>query len=239
MAQEPGEELPRLTVRLLARAGAGCPRRTYKEHTGNPMMGGANRKYRVLNQVEEDARLAHTSMTAASSSHFHPQTSDLIEEERAVYELAARWYVALFGDRPVRVDDLDADPMETVAPRTGIRLVGGAGMALVDPAGMHELRMLSIGDRNTEEILESVSVRFAILRRARWSRAGPLRVVRADLHGGWSVEEQADGTELFESARVWMIDQLARIGDHMHPVNTIVGSECGTCAFIPGCRALR
>ena len=178
-------------------------------------------------------------MTAAAASHFHPQTTDLGDEERAVYELASRWYVALFGDRPVQVDDLETDGMETVAARTGVRLVGGAGMAVVDPDGTHELRMLSIGDRSTEEVLESVSVRFAVLRRSRWSRSARLRVVRADLHGGWSVEEEADGAELFETARVWMIEQLAIIRDHMHPSLAVAGTECGTCAFIPGCQALR
>ena len=231
------EDLPRLTVRLLARAGTGCPRRVYREHSGNPAMAGANRRYRVRSQVEEDARLAHTSLTAARAEHFHPETSDLSVEERAVYDLAARWYVALFGDRPARVDDLGTDAMETAASRTGIRLVGGAGLAVVDPHGVRELRMLSIGDRSTEEILESISVRFAILRRPRWSRAGALRVVRADLHGGWSVEADADGPALFEASRIWMIDQLALIRSHMDSSAPLAGTECGTCPFIPGCRA--
>ena len=231
------EDLPRLTVRLLARAGTGCPRRVYREHSGNPAMGGANRRYRVRSQIEEDARLAHTSMTGARAEHFHPQTSDLSAEERAVYELAARWYIALFGDRPARVDDLATEPMETRAPRTGIRLVGGAGLAVVDPHGVRELRMLSIGDRSTDEILDSVSVRFAVLRRPHWSRAGALRIVRADLHGGWLVEADADGPELFEASRIWMVDQLALIRSHMDSAAPRAGTECGTCAFIPGCRA--
>src|SRR3954468_22638723 len=146
------DDLARVTVRMLARAERTCPRRLALDHADSRANYGANRAYRIRSQIEADARLAHTSLARPRAEHFRP-TDDLLEEERRVYELAAQWYVALFGTAAVMVADMDTDDMETVAVRTAVRLVGGAGLAVEHATGARELRILSIGDRATEELL--------------------------------------------------------------------------------------
>jgi hypothetical protein len=170
--------------------------------------------------------------------HFRP-TDDLLEEERRVYETAATWYVALFGTEPVVVADTDTGEMETVAVRTGVRLIGGAGLALERADGGRELRLLSIGDRSTEEILDAPSVRFALLRRPAWTRRGVVRVVRADLLAGWAVEEEVDGADRWDEWRDWLVERLAAVRAHADRRAPRAGWECARCPYIAGCRALR
>jgi hypothetical protein len=129
--------------------------------------------------------------------------------------------------------------METIAVRTGVRLVGGAGIALEGADGARELRIVSIGDRSTEELLDAPSVRFALLRRPAWTRLGRVRVVRADLLGGWAIDEEVDGSARWEEWRGWLQDRLAVIRDHADRREPRAGWECARCAYIAGCRAVR
>ncbi|MBK5287154.1 MAG: hypothetical protein JJE46_01680 [Acidimicrobiia bacterium] len=235
---ESGPEYARVTVRQLARAESTCPRRLDLDHQDTRANRGANRGFRVRAQIEADARLAHTGFRRPDAAHFRA-TDDLFPEERQVYETAARWYVALFGDEPMAVADIDTHEFETIARRTGVRLVGGAGLALEAPEGRRELRMLSIGDRSTEELLDSASVRFALLRRPDWTRLGPLRVVRADLLGGWAVAADTDGAELWPDLREWLQDRVSVIRAHADKRRPRAGWECARCPYIAGCAALR
>jgi len=232
------DELPRVTVRMLARAERTCPRRLALDHADQRANYGANRGYRIRSQIEADARLAHTGLTAPRAEHFRP-TDDLLEEERRVYELAALWYVALFGAEPVVVADVDTNEMETVAVRTGVRLVGGAGLALESATGERELRIVSIGDRSTEELLDAPSVRFALLRRPAWTRLGVVRVVRADLLGGWAVEEEVDGARCWDEWVAWLHERIGAIRSAADKGAPRAGWECARCPYIAGCRALR
>jgi hypothetical protein len=232
------DDLPRVTVRMLARAERTCPRRLALDHADQRANFGANRGFRVRSQVEGDARLAHTGLTAPRAEHFRP-TDDLIDEERRVYEIAAAWYVALFGAEPMTVADTATFDMETIAVRTGVRLVGGAGLALESATGARELRLLSIGDRSTEELLDSPSVRFALLRRPAWTRLGPVRVVRADLLGGWAVEEEVDGASSWDGWREWLQERLTVIAENSDRRAPRAGWECARCPYIAGCAALR
>jgi hypothetical protein len=232
------DELPRVTVRQLARAESTCPRRLELDHLGNRANRGATRSYRVGGQIEADARLAHARLTTPRADHFRP-TDDLFPEERRVFEIAAAWYVALFGDQPMVVADTDTDDFETIAVRTGVRLIGGAGLALETESGARELRLLSIGNRSNEELLESPSVRFALLRRPDWTRRGELRVVRADLLGGWSITETTDGLAIWDDLRAWLVERvgvIGRLADRRAPRS---GWECARCPYIAGCTALR
>lgn len=232
------EDLAKVTVRQLARAESTCPRRLALDHLGNQANRGANRGFRVLAQITADARLAHTRLGTPRAEHFRP-TDDLFPEERRVYEVAAAWYVALFGDQPMIVADLDRDDFETVAPSLGVRLIGGAGLALESEPGDRELRMLSIGDRSTEELLESASVKFALLRRREWTRLGPLRVVRVDLLGGSAVEAEVDGAESWDTLRDWLVERIAVVRAHADRRTPRAGWECARCPYIAGCSALR
>ncbi len=237
-ASEPGPEYARVTVRQLARAETTCPRRLDLDHQDTRANRGANRGFRVRSQIEADARLAHTGLRSPTPDHFHT-TDDLFPEEREVYDTAARWYVALFGDEPMAVADVDTHDFETIAPRTGVRLVGGAGLALEAGDGRRELRMLSIGDRSTEELLDAASVRFALLRRPHWTRLGPLRIVRADLLGGWAVATETDGARIWPDLRDWLQDRVAVIRAHADKRQPRPGWECARCPYIAGCAALR
>jgi len=232
------DELPRVTVRMLARAERTCPRRLALDHADQRANRPANRGFRVRAQVEADARLAHTDLSAPRPEHFRA-TDDLRPEERRVYETAAAWYVALFGTEPMRVADAATDEIETVAVRTGVRLVGGAGLALEAGDGARELRLLSIGDRSTEELLDAPSVRFALLRRPRWTRLGVLRVVRVDLLGGWAVDEQVDGAQRWDEWRDWLVERLDVVRTRADRRRPDPGWECARCAYIAGCAALR
>ncbi len=231
-------ELPRVTTRLLARAEQICPRLLALDHADQKANWGANRGFRVPNQVEADARLAHARLGVPRAEHFRP-TDDLIDEERRLYEMAARWYVALFGDQPAVVADTDTDDVTTTAPRLGVRLVGPAGLAVEGPAGERELRLLSLGDRSTEDVLDASRTRFALLRRARWTMAGPLRVVRADLLGGWAVAVELDGAGAWEGLRDWLGERLEVIRAHADRTAPRAGWECARCRYIAGCAALR
>jgi hypothetical protein len=232
------DELPRVTVRMLARAERTCPRRLALDHADQRANSGANRGFRIRSQIEADARLAHTGLTAPRPEHFRP-TDDLLEEERRVYELAALWYVALFGAEPVVVADVDTNEMETVAVRTGVRLVGGAGLAVESATGARELRLVSIGDRSTEELLDAPSVRFALLRRPAWTRRGVVRVVRADLLGGWAVEEEVDGAAHWDDWVAWLHERIGVIRATADKQAPRAGWECARCPYIAGCKALR
>ena len=232
------DELPRVTVRQLARAETTCPRRLELDHLGQHANRGANRGYRVASQITADARLAHARLAVPRIEHFIP-TGDLFAEERRVYETAASWYVALFGDQPmVGADDATHD-FETIAVRTGVRLVGGAGLALESKTGERELRLLSIGDRSSEELLDAPSVRFALLRRARWTRLGTMRIVRADLLAGWAVDTVADGNAIWDELRAWLVERISVIRAHADRRQPRAGWECARCPYIAGCAALR
>lgn len=231
-------ELAKVTVRQLARAESTCPRRLALDHGDTRANRGANRGFRIAAQISADAKLAHARLARPQADHFRA-TDDLVPEERRVYDVAASWYVALFGDQPMFVADDDTDDFETVAASLGVRLVGGAGLALESEHGERELRMLSIGDRSTEELVESAAVRFALLRRREWTRRGPIRIVRADLLGGWAVDAEIDGAQLWDELRAWLVERIAVIRDHADRRAPRLGWECARCPFIAGCSALR
>lgn len=235
------DELPKVTLRQLASAERTCPRRLALDLGGQRANRPADRQYRIRNQIEADARLAHTRLGTPQLRHFVP-TDDLHPEERRIYSIAAAWYVALFGDEPRVVADAETDGFETVAHRTGVRLVGPAGLALADAAdadGVRELRLLSLGSPFTEEVLDTPGARFALLRRARWTRLGPVRVVRADLLAGWSIAEEVDGSTWWEELVTWFTGRLEVIRTRADRNAPESGWECARCRYIAGCSALR
>ena len=232
------EELPKITLRQLATAERTCPRRLALDLDGQRANRPADRQYRVSNQLDADARLAHARLGPPEPRHFRP-TDDLHVEEQRVYEIAAAWYVALFGDEPRRTADEETDRFETVARRTGVRLVGPAGLALEAADGARELRLLSLGAPFVEELLDAPGTRFALLRRARWTRLGDLRVVRADLLDGWSVAETINGTEAWDELVDWFGARLAVIRSRADRSAPRTGWECARCRYIAGCAAVR
>ena len=98
---------------------------------------------------------------------------------------------------------------------------------------------MSLGDRASEEVLDAPSTRFALLRRARWTMEGPLRVVRADLLVGWAVAVDIDGAAIWDDLRAWFESRVAVVRDRADRDVTRPGWECARCRYIAGCKALR
>jgi hypothetical protein len=96
-----------------------------------------------------------------------------------------------------------------------------------------------LGTLHPEDILDAPSTRFALLRRARWTMQGPLRIVRADLLGGWAVAADLDGVQAWDMLRAWLEDRLGVIRAVADARAPRPGWECARCRYIAGCRALR
>lgn len=233
------DELAKVTKRQLSGIESACPRRLHLDHSGQRGNRLANRRYRVLGQIAGDAALAHTELCTPTLRHF-PGATDLFPEERAVYDAAARWYVELFGDRAARADDLDTEPMETTVERLEARLVGPAGLAVCDDRGVRELRLLGLrGSEVSPPTLDAVDIRFALLRRVRWARVPELRVVRADLLGGTARAAVFDVEGAWPELEEWLSERVGAIRARADRSAAVAGTECGACAFVAGCGALR
>ena len=236
MWDEQDDQPAKVTGAHLARAERICPRRLAKEHANTRGNWAGASRWRVSNQVTADVRLAHTDLATPRADRF-AATDDLSREQRRVYDLAARWYVTLFGERQVRV--IDEDPWGT--DLTGdLRLVGPAGIGFTDASGDPEIRMLGFAARTGPPpvLLESPTVRFALLRRPDWFGES-VRVCVADLVHGSLAEEVVD----VAAARPELDDWLAARVDviRMRVANPVpqAGLECAWCPFIAGCKAHR
>ncbi len=236
MRDEAGDQAAKVTVAHLARAERICPRRLAKEHANTGGNRGGASRWRVSNQVTADIRLAHTDLATPRPDRF-TATDDLSAEQRSVYDLAVRWYVTLFGDRPVRV--IDEDPWGTDLA-DDVRLVGPAGIAFTDAAGEPEIRLLAFGARYGPPpmLAESPAVRFALLRRPGWS-GSPVRVCVADLVLGSLAEEVVDGPAVRTEIDAWFTERLEVIRARVANPIARAGLECGWCPFIAGCPAHR
>lgn len=229
---------PRVTPALLRGAGTMCPRRLeglYADRRGNRQ---ADVRFRVANRVFESARLAHLDLAVPTAAAF-AAGAGLEPEELEVYEAAARWYVALFGDRAVRAVDLD--DWESTAEEVGVRLVGPAGLPVVDAAGNREVRILRVGARRStapSDPLASIEGRFAVLRAAEWAAGDRLRLCVADLVQGALVEREVDvDAALAQDLRPWLAERVAVIRERAADPTPRLGLECGHCGYIAGCAA--
>ncbi len=228
---------PRVTPALLRWADTMCPRRLeglYSDRRGNRP---PDVRFRVANRVFDSARLAHLDLAAPSAASFSAD-SGLEPEERAVYEAAGRWYVALFGDRAVRAVDLDE--WESTVDELGVRLVGPGGLPVEDAAGHREVRILRVGGRRPAagDPLESIEGRFAVMRAAAWAAGGSLRLCVADLvQGALMVRDvDVDGV-LARELRPWLAERVAVIRERAADPTPRAGLECARCRYVAGCAA--
>jgi hypothetical protein len=234
MAPETREELPaKVTLAHLARAERICPRRLRLEHANTRANFSGNGRWQVSNRVTEEVRLAHTDLVAPGPDRFAVDTPELGAEQRAVYDLATRWYATLFT-RPVRVVD-DDDPWSTDLSGD-LRLVGRAGLAFTDADGAPELRLLAFGGRPgpAGPLVQRPAVRFALLRRAAWLDGRPVRVAQADVVHGTYEEDEIDAGAVASELHDWLDARVAvlreRIGGREEP-----GLQCAWCPYIAGC----
>jgi hypothetical protein len=231
------ETPPRVTPALLRWADTMCPRRLAglsEDKRGNR---APDVRFRVANRVFESARLAHIDLSVPSPEAFSAGVG-LEPEEATVYEAAARWYLALFGERAVRAVDLD--DWESTIEEIGVRLVGPGGLPVEDAQGCREVRILHVGVRRTEpgDPLESIDGRFAVLRAAEWAAGSSLRLAVADLVGGALVEREIDVDHVLETElRPWLAARVAVIRERAADPTPRPGLECARCPYVAGCAA--
>jgi hypothetical protein len=234
MRADETDDLPRVTAGLLRNADVMCTRRLLREHHGARGNRRADTRFRVANQVLDDARLSHVDPTPSTSVHFQPAT-DLLPEQQRVYELAARWYVQLFSEAAVRSVDVE---FETPVESLGIRLVGPAGLPVEHLSGQRELRILRFGQGPVAtEPLDAAEIRFAILRLESWLAGAPLRLVVADLIRGEMIEQRVDVDDELPALGAWLVERVERIRARTSEPRAVAGIECGWCPFIAGCPA--
>jgi hypothetical protein len=248
------DELPKITAAHLRRATTLCARRLAHERDDRRSMRLGTGRFRVSNRLLEDARLTHVDLSPPDIGHFRAG-EPLTAEEQRLYETAARWYVALYQDRPVRSVDLgvedtrrhaagDDEPRDddgpdvwsTRVPSLGVRLVGRCGLTVEDDAGTRELRVLRLGRGVPPgELLDDVDVRFAVLRLADWAPAG-LLVSVADLVHGARRDEWMDVGGVRPLLEAWLEERAALLAERAADPAPTPGLDCGSCRFIPGCR---
>jgi hypothetical protein len=229
------EALPRVTLALLRWADTMCARRLEGIHADRRANRPADARFRVANRVFESARLAHVDLAVPSASAFNHHDG-LEPEERQVYDAAARWYIALFGDRAVR--SVDLDEWESTVEDLDVRLVGQAGLPVEDANGLRETRLLRIGARplaDDADLLESVEVRFAVLRLAEWVAGGHVRVCVVDLLNGSLVDRTLEVDPALAALRPWLADRVAVIRRRAADRSPTPGLECARCRYVAGC----
>jgi hypothetical protein len=233
----PGDDLAKVTLAHLRRAEDICGLRLAREHTDSSGNRGSTLRWQLANRVLDDIQLAHTDLEAPRLDRFRTR-ADLTPEQADVYDLAIRWYVTLFGDRPVRV--VDEDPWSTERP-DGIRLVGRAGLGVVDAHGDHEIRLLELAGRpeRDTDLLESAAVRFALLRRPAWLDGRRVRVTKADLVRGRYDDATVDTAAVVDSLEAWLAARMDVIRERVAAADPSLGLDCARCAFIAACPLLR
>lgn len=233
MRADETEDLPRVTAGLLRAADTMCTRRLHKEHQGARGNRRSDTRFRVANQLVDDARLSHVDPSPPAPDHFRA-ASDLLPEQRAVYELAARWYVELFCEHVVRSVEVE---FETPVEQLGIRLVGPAGLPVEHTSGERELRILRLGQGPVAtEPLSAPEIRFSVLRLEQWLAGRPFRLVVADLIRGELVDQVVADDPLPE-LHGWLAERVDRIRARTTTPDARAGIECGWCPFIAGCGA--
>jgi hypothetical protein len=211
-----------------------CARRLAREVEGGTRSDDPVNRARLREAFLFAAREAHAEMRAPVPSDFDGIGAGLEPEEQVVLVQAGRWYVQMFGARPVIAYDHGLDqPTESRA--RGVRVGGWVDLALVTADGGRELRQFDLWcGRVPAAPLELESVRLAVLRLSRWGGDDPLRVVWADLVRGILLETTV-GPEVRDDLRVWFderADVVRRAIAHPEAVN---GPDCAQCNFVAGC----
>ncbi len=230
------DQPPKVTVSHLRRAGTMCPRRLAHEHGDHRGMNLGSGRFRVEQRLLEDARLCQVDVASPSIGAFRADA--LTDEERRLYEHAAAWYVALYGDRPVRAADLPGDEeWSTTLDGLGVRLVGRCGLVVEDGDGRAEVRLLRLGSGVPAVLVDDADVRFVLLRLARWAGDRPLLVSVADVVQGARREDVVDVASRRADLDDWVAARVALIRERIAQPDPAPGSDCASCRFVPWCKA--
>jgi len=158
---------------------------------------------------------------------------EVLPEERAVLEQAARWYLEMFGDRPARWDDPGTDQP---TDRRGLRVGGWVDLPLRTADDAYELRQFELWGRRTppNDPLELEALRVAYLRLTPWLDGEPLRVVWADLVRGLLVERVVPASER-AAVTEWFDEQVATVEARADDPVARSGRDCGGCVVVSNC----
>jgi PD-(D/E)XK nuclease superfamily protein len=229
--------LPKVTPSLLRHADRMCARRLAGEFEGARGSFSPVNRSRLRDSFLEAARNAHARLQAPPIEAFAPPAS-LEPEEQTVFRQAARWYVEIYGNRPVRtyLHGLEAP---TLSRARGLRIGGWVDLTVIDGAGRKELRQLELwgGAARGADPLDHEAIRLAVLRLSRWAGDEPLRVSWADLVRGELVERVVDVAAELPILRAWFDERLAIVRDRITAPDAMPGRDCGTCIHVSGCPA--
>ena len=226
--------LPRVTPSALRDVEQRCPRQVALDYTDDGFSDPVNRG-RLRDAFLDAARAAHGSGGLPRSDAFRPPDA-LEPEEQRVFEHAARWYLALYGDRPVTLHLHDCDrPTE----RGGIRVGGWVDLTVEHEDGTKELRQIDLWRSRAprEDPMELESVWMAVLRLRPWVGDGSLVVSWADLVGGARCERVVQLGDELEPLRERFEARLAALRTRADPLRPIPGGGCARCNHLVRCPA--
>jgi hypothetical protein len=236
---EPDGDPPQITRRHLQRLEALCPRRLVAERARtreSQLNRGGNVRFEVAHRIEADVRLAHSAMRAPRRGDF-PLATELYPEQQRVHAAAGEGYLALFGDTEARTTDA-VDPWATELGDPVVRLSGSVGVALDINDGRRELRLLRVGRRDGDPLLDTVDVWFSVLRAGDWA-GDDLRVVAADLLSLEMVEHDVDTAAELPKATAWFEERRRRVDSIAANPLPREGADCAGCPVVAGCAVHR
>jgi hypothetical protein len=226
--------LPWVTPSALRDVEQRCPRQVALDYTDDGFSDPVNRG-RLRDAFLDAARAAHGSGGLPRADAF--RSPDALEpEEQRVFEHAARWYLALYGDRSVTLHLHDCDrPTE----RGGIRVGGWVDLTVEHEDGTKELRQIDLWRSRAprDDPMELESVWMAALRLRPWVGDGALVVSWADLVGGAHCERVVQLGEELEPLRERFETRLGALRSRADPLRPVPGGGCARCNHLVRCPA--
>jgi len=230
--------LPKVNASLLRDAADGrCARRIAGTHRGARGNKQANVRFRVLEAVREQAAIAQIELGPPRAEAFVADQR-WFPEERAVFDIAVRWYLALFGE-PAVVIDLDDDiRWSRDLPDLGVRVTSESVLALENASGRRELRFLRLAGRARDPATDP-GVGLAVLRLESLAAGNEILIRDADLIHGAREEVTVDPAARAAATLALVERDLPALQTAVADPRPRIGIECGWCAYVAGCEAHR
>ena len=194
----------------------------------------ADARWAVEQRLRGDITLAHSELRVATEHNFS-EPIDLLPEQRAVYRAAARGYLTLFADTPVRSVEITK---QRFLPELQVRFVANPGIALEHADGTLELRTVRTSGRTPE--IDGVAVHTAALLFGNDTgapRRSIVRLVAADLLALDVSSLDVDPDHERPAAVEWVEQRLTRWQTVAEGGRVVAGSDCSSCTFIWDCPA--
>lgn len=229
------DDLAKVNPSLLRGAATGCPRRLALEHIGQRGTRQPDTRFRISDAFDEHARLAQLELGVPRADAFSG-SAEFTPEERALYEHAVGWYLAIYGKTVARALDLGDDRWARPRPDLGVRLTSRPPLVF-ESDGPLELRVLRYNGRPPPaDLLADEEIAIDVLRFAHLApghlRIGVSDVVRGEHHG-----IELDPTEIVPQLDDWLGDAIGALRAAVDKDSPRIGPDCGWCTFVAGCKA--